>query len=205
MNSKLRPVLIGGLVMGLLSGLPYVSLGNLVCCLWVVAGGALATYLYIKKSSTPVDMGEGAVIGLLAGVVGAVIKIIVGVPIAILLRYPFEHFLLNLMERVDSQKAETYREGMEYLMSLSFTQQFSASVFSLRTLLGFVITVVFALVGGLVAVPLFEKRKTDGRPPGPPPPPHYGGTPGGAYPPPPPPPVGYGGVPGPNAKEGESS
>ena len=199
MNSKLRPALIGGLVMGLLSGLPYVSLGNLACCLWIVAGGALASYLYIKKSPTPVEMGEGALVGLLAGVVGTVVKIIVGVPSAILAGYPVEHVLINLMERVDSQKAELYRQAMEDMMSRSFSEQFFHSVFSLGTLLGFIITLIFALVGGLLAVPLFEKRKTNAGPPPPPPPPYYGGTPGGNYAPPPPPPGDYGGGYGPSA------
>jgi hypothetical protein len=193
MNSKLRPALIGGIVMGVLSGLPYISLGNLACCLWVVLGGALSTYLYIKKSPTPVDMGEGALLGLLAGVFGTVVRIVVGVPITILAGYPAEHFLINLIERMDPQKAELYRQGMEYMMSRPFSEQFFASVFSLGTLLWFVISLIFALVGGLVAVPLFEKRKTNAGPPSPPPPPYYGGTPGGAYAsPPPPPPGGYG-------------
>jgi hypothetical protein len=195
MNDKLRPSLIGGLVMGLLSGLPYVSLGNIACCLWIVLGGALATYLYIKKSPTPVDMGEGALLGLMAGLFGTVVKIVVGVPIAILAGYPEQHFLINLIERLDPQKAELYRRGMEYVMSLPFFEQFFAVVFSLQTLLGLAITLVFALVGGLIAVPLFEKRKTDAAPPPPPPPPppYYGGTPEGTYaaPPPPLPPGGH--------------
>ena len=193
MSSKLRPALVGGILIGLLSGLPYVSLGNLACCLWVVLGGALSTYLYIKKSPTPVEMGEGALIGALAGVIGTVIKLIVGVPVTILAGYPAEHFLIRLIERMDPQKAELYRQGMEYLMTRPFSEQFFASVFSLGTVLWFVISLVFALVGGLVAVPLFEKRKTDAGGGPPPPPPYYGGTPGGAYAPPPPPPGGYSG------------
>ena len=190
--------MIGGLVMGLLSGLPYVSLGNVACCLWVVLGGALATYLYIKKSSTPVNMGEGAIIGLLAGVFGTIVKLIVGVPIAILAGYPVEHFLVNLIDRMNPEKAELYRQGLEYMMTRPFSEQFFASVFSLGTLLWFVISMAFALVGGLVAVPLFEKRKTDAGLPPPPPPPYYGGTPGDAYAPPPPPPGDYGGGSGPS-------
>ncbi len=190
MNSKLRPAIIGGVVMGLLSGLPYVSLGNVACCLWVVLGGALATYLYIRQSPTPVDMGEGALLGLLAGVFGMVVRLIVGVPIAIMTGYPVEHTIINLMERMNPEQAERYRQGIEALMTRPFFEQFFASIFSLGTLLIFIITVVFALVGGLVAVPLFEKRKTDA---GPPPPPYYGGTPGGAYALPPPPPGDYDG------------
>ncbi len=199
MNSKIRPAIIGGLVMGLLSGLPYVGLGNVACCLWVVLGGALATYLYIKKSPTPVDMGEGALLGLLAGVFATIVQFIVGVPIMIMTGYPDKHLLLNVMERMDPEKAEFYRQRIEYAISRPFFEQYFASVFSLGTLLIFIITLVFALVGGIVAVPLFEKRKTDAGPLTPPPPPYYGGTPGNAYAPPPPPPGDYGGGSGTNA------
>jgi hypothetical protein len=199
MNSKLRAAIIGGLVMGLLSGLPYVSLGNVACCLWVVLGGALATYLYIKKSPTPVNMGEGALLGLLAGVFGMIVKLIVGIPVSIMMGYPVEHFLINLMNRMNPEQAERYQRGIEDLMARPFFEQFFASVFSLGTVLVFIITLVFALVGGLIAVPLFEKRKADVAVPPPPPPPYYGGTPGGAYPPPPPPPGDFGGGSGTNA------
>jgi hypothetical protein len=202
MNSKLRPAIIGGIVMGLLSGLPYVNLGNVACCLWVVLGGALATYLYIKQSPTPVEMGEGALVGLLAGVFGMIVRLLVGVPVAIITGYPVEHFLIKFIERMNPQQADAYRQRIEEMMTRPFFEQFFAYVFSLGTLLIFIVTVVFALVGGLVAVPLFEKRKVEAGPPPPPPPPppYYGGTPGGAYAPPPPPPGDYGGGYEPGAK-----
>jgi hypothetical protein len=187
MNSKVRAAIIGGVVIGLLSAIPYVRLGNVICCLWIVIGGALACYLYIKRSPTPVNVGEGALVGGIAGAIGWAVELIVGVPLTILTGYPELRFMINLMERVDPQKAEAYQRNLEYALSRSFSEQFFYSVFSLQTLFTLIITVVFALVGGLVAVPLFEKRKADAAPLQPPPPPYYGGTPGGAYPPPPPP------------------
>lgn len=182
--SKLRAAIIGGVVIGLLSGLPFVKLGNVLCCLWIIVGGALASYLYIKKSPTPVDIGKGAMIGALAGVIGTVVELLVGVPLTILTGYPELNFLVSLMERADPQRAELYRQRVEQMLSRPFAEQFFYSVFSLGTLLSLLITVVFALIGGLIAIPLFEKRKADAGPP--PPPPYYGGTPGAAYAPPPP-------------------
>ena len=82
MNNKLKPALIGGVVLGLLSVIPLVSVANLCCCLWAILGGMLATNLYVKSSPTPVSAGEGAVVGALAGVIGAVIYVIIGIPIA---------------------------------------------------------------------------------------------------------------------------
>jgi hypothetical protein len=124
---------------------------------------------------------------LLAGVFGTIVKLIVGVPVAIMAGYPVEHFLLRMIDRMNPERAEQYRQGLEDMMTRSFSEQFFASVFSLGTLLWFVISIIFALVGGLVAIPLFEKRKMEMPPPPPPPPPYYGGSEGGALPPAPPP------------------
>jgi hypothetical protein len=186
MTNKLRSAIIGGVVIGLLSGIPYLNLVNVFCCLWIIVGGALASYLYIKKSSVPVNIGEGAMIGALAGAIGMMVQLLVGVPLTILAGYPELNFLVSIMERLDPQKAEIYRQRVEHILSRPFSEQFFSSVFSLGTLLNLLITVVFAMIGGLIAIPLFEKRKADILPPPPPPPPYYGSTPGGDYSPPPP-------------------
>ncbi|HEX8708045.1 MAG TPA: hypothetical protein VF723_07380 [Pyrinomonadaceae bacterium] len=184
MNNKLQPAIIGGVVLGVLSAIPFVNLGNVLCCMWVVLGGALAVYLYIKKSPTPVDIGEGALIGLLAGVIGSVVRTLLAVPLTIMAGYPVEHLLINVIERVDPMRAEMTRIAIEDAMRRPYAEQFITSVFSLGTLLGLLVTVIFALVGGLVAVPLFERRKADAVLP-PPPPSYGGGMPGGGYTPPP--------------------
>ena len=82
MNNKLKPALIGGAVIGILSVIPLVST---CCCLWAILGGLLASYLYVKNSPTPVTVGEGAIVGALAGVVGAIIAFVIGIPISLLL------------------------------------------------------------------------------------------------------------------------
>jgi hypothetical protein len=41
---KLQPALFGGLFIGVLSALPIINIAN-CCCLWVIGGGVLATYL----------------------------------------------------------------------------------------------------------------------------------------------------------------
>ena len=38
--SKVQPALLGGVVIGTLSALPVISMGNCLCCLWVILGGA---------------------------------------------------------------------------------------------------------------------------------------------------------------------
>ena len=153
MNNKLKPALLGGLIVGVLSGIPLVQY---CCCIWGIGGGALAAFLYIKNSSIPVKTGDGAVVGGLAGVFGGIIYLILGLPLAIF-------FGMAAMEE------QLTRSGV----SLPFS---GVLLIIIGGIIGAVILALLATLGGVIGVAIFEKRKGDGSAP---PPPNYGGTPGG--------------------------
>ena len=96
MNNKLKPAVIGGVVLGLLSAIPFVNFVNICCCAWAILGGLLASYLYIKNSSTPATAGDGAVIGAIAGAIGAVIYLVIGIPLAIVAGAAMREAMVNL-------------------------------------------------------------------------------------------------------------
>src|SRR5688572_17640714 len=85
MPSRLQPALFGGLFIGVLSSLPFISALNACCCLWVIAGGVLTTYLLQEGSPVPVAAGPAAVSGLIAGAIGAVIAAVLGAVLAMVL------------------------------------------------------------------------------------------------------------------------
>jgi hypothetical protein len=86
MNSRFaQPALVGGLVVGVLSALPFVSAGNACCCLWVVCGGVAAAYLLQQNQAAPITAGDGALVGMLAGAIGAVVSLLLSIPITMLL------------------------------------------------------------------------------------------------------------------------
>src|SRR2546421_2143657 len=118
MNNKLRPALIGGVALGLLSAIPIVSAANICCCAWVLAGGALAAYLYIKESPTPVSIGDGALLGLFAGGFGAVVFLIIGVPMGLIFGQVFQVMLVKLLASVNPDLAEQMRRQIELQQSL---------------------------------------------------------------------------------------
>jgi hypothetical protein len=66
----LQAALLGGLFTGVLSALPFVSIGN-CCCLWILGGGALAAYLDQQSLGRHTTAGRGALVGLAAGGVSA--------------------------------------------------------------------------------------------------------------------------------------
>ncbi len=166
MNNKLKPALIGGVLIGLLSVIPVVNLVNICCCLWAILGGVLATYLYVKNSPAPASPGDGAILGVLAGVVGAAIAILIGIPISILMGSAMTAFFVGLMERIDPSQAEMIRRQIEA------GQTVGGAI--INGIILAALLVIFSTLGGLIAVPIFEKRKRDL--PVPPPPQNFGGA-----------------------------
>ena len=84
-TSKLQPALIGGLVTGVLSALPFIGAFNACCCLWIVAGGVTAAYLLQDREPNSIQVGDGALVGLMAGVIGAFVYLILSIPITLLM------------------------------------------------------------------------------------------------------------------------
>jgi hypothetical protein len=84
-TSKLQPALIGGLVTGVLSALPFIGAFNACCCLWIVAGGVTAAYLLQDREPNSIQVGDGAIVGLMAGVIGAFVYLILSIPITLLM------------------------------------------------------------------------------------------------------------------------
>ena len=169
MNNKVKPALIGGVVLGLLSVIPFVSAVNVCCCLWAILGGMLATYLYVKNSPTPANAGDGAVLGALAGLIGGVISVILGIPVAYAMGPTMRNMMVGLLENVDPRQAEMIREQFEAAGN-------AIGPIIINALIMAVLLFIFAITGGLIGIPLFEKRKGGAMPP---PPPYTGGGPGG--------------------------
>jgi hypothetical protein len=170
MNNKVKPALIGGVLLGLLSVIPFVSALNVCCCLWAILGGMLASYLYVKNSPTPATAGDGAIIGALAGVTGAVVALIIGTPISYAMGPTMRNLLLNLAENMDPRQAEQFRRQLEMSSSDSLLP-----VIINQLVLAFLLF-IFSIIGGLIGTALFGKRQGGAMPP---PPPMTGGP--GAY------------------------
>jgi len=170
MNDKLKPALIGGVVHGVLSGIPFVNMGNVCCCAWAILGGVIAVYLYIKDSQTPVTMGEGALLGVMAGLIGTVISWVIGIPLSLIVGDPISPLLVSLIENIDPRQAEEYRRQVELAQNMPLIQRLPYMI--LGMVMGIAFYATFATAGGMIGRAIFEKRATV--PDVPPPPPTYG-------------------------------
>jgi hypothetical protein len=149
MNNKLKPALLGGLIVGFLSAIhsliPFIGA---CCCIWSIVGGGLASFLYIKGSSVPVKLGDGAIVGALAGVVGGIIYVIIYLPI-------------SLIWGMAAMTEQLNRSGVQI--------PFSGTILVIiGSIVGAIMLVLLSTLGGVIGTAIFEKRKGDGLAPPPP-------------------------------------
>jgi hypothetical protein len=149
-NKLLQPALLGGLLLGALSALPVISIGNLCCCLWVISGGVLAAYLLQSNTPEPITTGDGAIVGLLAGVFGAVVQIIISIPVRLLMG-PFQAAMMQrLLENPDMPPA--FRTMMASTATVTVIGLIIHFFFAL------VVGAVFATIGGIIGAAIFAKK-----------------------------------------------
>lgn len=150
------PALVGGALAGFLSGVPLL---NCLCCLWIIGGALLASYLLSKDSVTALTTGDGAIVGIFTGIIAAAVHLFV--------RIPFHSMNVGLMRNIMEKFAEFAEEmpsGWENLIERGTGE---ASLF--MSLLGLVINAIIfsalGALGGIIGISIFRKKtiqKTQG-------------------------------------------
>jgi hypothetical protein len=149
----LKPALMGGAALGLLSAIPIVNFVNCFCCIWVLAGGGLASWQLDKQRPGSLTYGDGALVGGLSGLIGAVVATLVGVPLQMLLMTPermvalIERFVPNLPDQARQQIMDGF--------------QLSLSSILLQLVMNMVLFGLFALAGGILTVAILNRNKTE--------------------------------------------
>lgn len=158
-----KPALVGGALVAVLSNIPIVNLANVCLCLWAWVGGAVAAKLLVDRAAQPLTSREGARVGLLAGLLGAALSFVVQLPLTI---FQMNRILETAAQLpIASEDARELYERISQSGSLRIALAFIFAFISALLLLG------FTVLGGMVGVALFEKRK--GPPPPAPYPPQY--------------------------------
>jgi hypothetical protein len=161
MNNRTKAAVIGGVIAGVLSGIPIVG----GCCfLWALAGGFLALFMYTKSVPGPMAMGDAAKLGATAGVIGAVISVVIGLPF----------FLLGVGASAVANSD---------LQNAGISTGIMAASGVVGLILRAVFVVAFAVLGAVIGAAVLGKKGGGAGVPPPPPPPGGGyggpGAPGG--------------------------
>ena len=182
-NAMLRPALIGGVLLGILSAIPPLSFFNCACCAWVIGGGVLAANLYVKSSPTMVTLGSGVGLGLLTGAIGGIVTTIFSIPVQILMNTVFAEYAAQARQMISELHniSPVWRD----LILSSGKEGFNVFAVIAGAFVTVTVYSLFAMLGGVLGVAIFEKRKVVGAttayqppvnippppPPAPPPPP----------------------------------
>ena len=156
---KLQPALFGGIFIGVLSALPIINFGNCFCCMWVVAGGALAAYLMQQNYPYAITAADGALVGLLAGLIGGIIGVAIAVPIELMMG-PVQQ---RILERFVLSNPDVPPETKTMIENMAARGVIGVMVV-VRAVISAFIGMIFGMLGGLLGVALFKKK--DAPPPG---------------------------------------
>jgi hypothetical protein len=153
-SSKFQPALYGGLVLGVLSALPFINIVNVCCCLWVIAGGALAAFVLQNNQPMPITAGDGAGVGLLAGIIGAIVYEVIAIPISLAMG--------PVQSRILQRVLENARDIPENLRPLIESAGRPSGAGLVIMFVGFlfmlVVCMAFSTIGGLIGAALFKKK-----------------------------------------------
>lgn len=157
--AKLQPALLGGVAIGVLSALPVINLAN-CCCAWILFGGALAAFLMQQSHPEPIQIGDGAIVGLLAGVFGSFVWLIVSIPINLMMA-PIQSEMSQRMLRNATDMAPELRgmlEGMSGgpVIGIGLIVMFFVMLF---------VSSLFGMLGGLFGALMFRKSQPPVIPP----------------------------------------
>jgi hypothetical protein len=158
--NKLMPAIYGGIIMGLISGIPGLSLINCLCCAGVLFGGVMAVFFYKKElpPANPMFTNSDAIaVGALAGVFGALFaNVISGIILVALgniagkLMYDIIMGLYDSMGILDKMPPDAV-EQMETSM-----MEKGLSVVSI--VVSFIVYPLFGLLGGLIGYAMFKPK-----------------------------------------------
>jgi hypothetical protein len=143
-RNKLKPALIGGIAAGVAGSVPVLNIANCAFGVLIVAGGVLAAYLYMKDAppSARAPLGDGFKLGLLAGLIEAVVFGLITIPMALLI--PWWPFGPPPLESLPPEVASILSSPVPLAIFFG--------------LISLIIDPIFCGLGGVIGVAIFNKK-----------------------------------------------
>ncbi|MBN2354764.1 DUF5518 domain-containing protein [candidate division KSB1 bacterium] len=146
--SKLMPAVWGGVIIAVLSAVPVLNIINCACCAGTMLGGVAAVYIYRKQMdpNSTMYMNDGAILGLLAGVFGAII----GTGLSYLFGGFSMEWLRHIAEAADDPEIDEMLEQLAPVL-------FSKGIILVSLVMNLIIDCLFGMIGALIGVAIFGK------------------------------------------------
>ena len=152
--NMLISALIGGAFLGIISALPILEYLNCACCGVLVSGGVLTSYLYIRESSSrlePVSYADGALLGLLSGILGSVVYILV--------RVPLFYVQITLGLTISEVQADLNDPNIPEPLRAILQELLQSGMLIFIEIFFFLVTaLIFSTLGGILGITIFQKK-----------------------------------------------
>lgn len=161
---KIIPALYGGLIIGVISSVPFLNLINCLCCAGIMLGGFLAIFFYkdnFTPDTPPFTAGDCMTVGVFAGLIGAFVAVILDIIFQMIFGNIFGRFVLEQIQQMDIQLPEETWATLEKAFEDSLS--FSGVFISLVT--GLILNSIFGLLGGLIGYNIFKPKPSVSQPP----------------------------------------
>jgi hypothetical protein len=155
---KFIPALYGGLIMGVISAIPFVNLVNCLCCAGVLLGGFLAVFFYksnFTPDTQPYSAGDCLAVGALAGVLGAFVSVVLASISVMIFGDVMREFMLRFLEEGGLDIPEDVMEEIRRAIEEAPTGMESV-LFDL--LFSLIIYPIFGLLGGLIGYGVWKPK-----------------------------------------------
>lgn len=144
--------MLGSAVVAVLST-SYLGLINCLCCAGVIIGAMVAVWHYTNTNELTIPTGEGAVMGLIAAVVGTVVAFVLNMILTSMglgLEAAIQEFVLD---RFGDQMSPEQLADMEE----QFEASSSLGARLVNGVIGLAVSSVFGAIGGALGASLFKK------------------------------------------------
>jgi hypothetical protein len=162
--NKLMPALYGGIIMGVISGVPFLNFVNCLCCAGIMFGGFMAVFFY--KKDLPPDltadnklfmnsdaMALGALAGLFGAIIGNVLAGLLLVTIGNVTGKAMYNMVMGLYDTIgllDKMPPDAV-EQME-------TSMMEGGLSATSIVISFIINPLFGLLGGLIGYAFLKPK-----------------------------------------------
>lgn len=160
--SKFTPVIISSFVMVFLSLFPVLNLVNLLCCAGIIIGGASGTWYYarqLEKAGQYIQNKDGIMIGLLAGIISAIIYVIFSTTIIMLTKQNPVEMVYKLTEQYGYNFPPESEKILRTVNEEYSRNGFSTIMIGVELLSRIVSHCIFGPIGGLLVASIFNKRR----------------------------------------------
>lgn len=161
---KVIPALYGGIIMGVISSVPFLNLINCLCCAGIIGGGVLAIFFYKQNytpDTQPFSKGDCLTVGVYAGIVGALVGTVLDVVFLMTFGNVVGQFVMDNIQNMDIEIPEESLEAIK--QAFQETTSIYSVMFSLISSL--ILNSIFGLLGGLIGYNIFKPKQTMIQPP----------------------------------------